>query len=208
MVIKYVNNIIDIRGWFKLTCTFFNNKELVHNAFIVKKLNFIAMKNSLLISFIFCLSFSGFSQYQVHQLISSSGGFYENTDFSVSWSVGEIVTETLSNENTILTQGFQQSFSDPVSIKDDKNNIDGSYLKIYPNPAHNFLTIRIKTAEGENYPNQYQLYNSSGKRIHSSEIEFPETIIDVQTYMSGIYILKLYNSESQYNETHKIQILN
>jgi len=165
------------------------------------------MKKSLLFSFIVGLSISCFSQYQVHQLISSNGGFYESTDFSISWSVGEIVTETLSSSNHIITQGFHQSFIEPVGI-DDKSTEYDSYIMIFPNPAYSFLKIRITTKDNESYPSHYQLYNSSGQRITLSEITIPETIIDVQSYMSGIYFLKLYSTETGYNQTYKIQILN
>ncbi len=49
-----------------------------------------------------------YSQTISRKLISSAGGYYSGTDFSVSYSVGETMINTLSSGNTILTQGFQQ----------------------------------------------------------------------------------------------------
>jgi hypothetical protein len=41
-------------------------------------------------------------------VIASSGGYSTGTDVSLSWTLGEIATETYSNGSYILTQGFQQ----------------------------------------------------------------------------------------------------
>jgi hypothetical protein len=41
-------------------------------------------------------------------VIASSGGYFTGTGASLSWTLGEIVTETFSNGSYILTQGFQQ----------------------------------------------------------------------------------------------------
>lgn len=42
------------------------------------------------------------------EVISSSGDYFEGSNGSLSWTLGEIATETFSNGNNILTQGFQQ----------------------------------------------------------------------------------------------------
>jgi hypothetical protein len=55
------------------------------------------------------LSLSG--QTLSPEIISSSGGYFENTNASLSWTLGETATETLVNGNIILTQGFQQPVS-------------------------------------------------------------------------------------------------
>jgi hypothetical protein len=46
------------------------------------------------------------------ELISSSGDYFENTNSLISFSIGEIATETFHNTFNFLSQGFQQ----PVSI--------------------------------------------------------------------------------------------
>lgn len=54
------------------------------------------------------------------QAVASSGDYYQGTNASLSWTLGEIATETYSNGTTILTQGFQQ----PVSISITGINLD------------------------------------------------------------------------------------
>jgi len=44
------------------------------------------------------------------EVVSSAGDYYENANVSLSWTLGEIATETYTNGNIILTQGFQQPY--------------------------------------------------------------------------------------------------
>ncbi len=41
-------------------------------------------------------------------VVGSSGDYFEGTNISLSWTLGEIATETYTSGNTIITQGFQQ----------------------------------------------------------------------------------------------------
>lgn len=50
----------------------------------------------------------GQSQSLSPTVIASSGGYFTGTGASLSWTLGEIATETFSNGSYILTQGFQQ----------------------------------------------------------------------------------------------------
>jgi len=46
------------------------------------------------------------------QVVSSAGDYFEGTNASLSWTLGEIATETFVAGDVILTQGFQQ----PIGI--------------------------------------------------------------------------------------------
>jgi uncharacterized protein (TIGR02145 family) len=54
------------------------------------------------------LSCQLFAQSISQKVISSGGNSYTGSNFSVSYTLGETFTATLSNGNIILTQGFQQ----------------------------------------------------------------------------------------------------
>ncbi|MBT3207012.1 MAG: hypothetical protein HN704_12590 [Bacteroidetes bacterium] len=45
------------------------------------------------------------------QTIGNMGAYFDGTNVSISSTIGNIVTETFSNENGTLTQGFQQSIA-------------------------------------------------------------------------------------------------
>lgn len=52
-----------------------------------------------------------FAQTTSPQAIVPSGAYFSNTTASLSWTVGEIATETFTSGINILTQGFQQPLS-------------------------------------------------------------------------------------------------
>jgi len=65
-----------------------------------------------ILGFLIIISFSFLSfQVKAQQVIASAGGFYEGDNISLSWTLGEPVTETFSGGGVILTQGFQQPYN-------------------------------------------------------------------------------------------------
>ena len=73
------------------------------------------MKN-LFTTIIGCiLTLTVISQSVSPEVISSSGAYYENASASLSWTLGEVATETYSNGGVTLTQGFQQPISIAIS---------------------------------------------------------------------------------------------
>ncbi|RLD52070.1 MAG: hypothetical protein DRJ05_17775, partial [Bacteroidetes bacterium] len=61
------------------------------------------------------------------EVIASSGDYYENANASLSWTLGEIATETYSAGGTILTQGFQQPIGVTVKGVDILVFLEGPY---------------------------------------------------------------------------------
>jgi hypothetical protein len=68
-------------------------------------------------------------------VISSTGSFTSNANFSVSSTTGEMtMVKTFSSSSVILTQGFQQPNDAPIGILDLVKDNYGSFA-VYPNPA-------------------------------------------------------------------------
>ena len=68
------------------------------------------MKTTILSIVFFVTTILCHAQTIDRQVIASSGDYFEGTNSSISWTVGEIATETLTDGNYILTQGFHQPF--------------------------------------------------------------------------------------------------
>ena len=66
------------------------------------------MKKLNIITIAWLLSFTLAAQSLSPEVIASSGEYFESANNSISFTLGEIATETYSNGNNILTQGFQQ----------------------------------------------------------------------------------------------------
>lgn len=126
------------------------------------------------------------------QLIGSSGNYYENSGVSLSWSLGETVTETVSDGSNFLNQGFQQEIISVSTLI--KKSADQKPIVVYPNPVHNTLVI-----ESEETNINYQLMDLNGKIVFDGKIVSEFEKINFTKLPNGAYILKINNKE-----THKI----
>jgi hypothetical protein len=68
------------------------------------------MRTKITFFILIAIAFLSF-QAKAQQVIASAGGYYEGDNISLSWTLGEPVTETFSGGGVILTQGFQQPYS-------------------------------------------------------------------------------------------------
>ena len=132
------------------------------------------MKNLLIIS-LFLFPTASISAQQV---ISSAGSTKEN----ISWTIGEVVTETTIGDFCVL-QGFNQSDDlGPVSIEPVKSAIE---FNIYPNPVTDKLIIECQN--NESYI--WKLTNLIGQEIAHSQPFASNTTVDMTVYTPGNYLL-------------------
>lgn len=83
------------------------------------------------------LTFSGRTQ----SLIGPASQTISSSAVIVSWSLGEPVIGTASNEK-IISMGFQQVFADIISGIASESD---QPISLYPNPAKNQIQIRLDT---------------------------------------------------------------
>ncbi len=146
---------------------------------------------------------------QQQSLLSNAGGFYQNSEISVSWSLGEPVTETFSTESYTFTQGFQQSRLEPVGVIEPKI---GSTLtiEVFPNPTQGlvFVKLNAELISLEGVPNRYALYDIRGKKLAEEPVKEPQFLIDLNSYIGAVYYLRLFNTEWNTQTTLIIQKIN
>ncbi len=113
-----------------------------------------------------------FAQSIDREVISTSGDYFEGPNSSVSWSLGEIATETLTDGNIILTQGFQQPFGVVI------HGIDLDVL-LYLEGPYNVGTMNTSLKEGGEIPLS-QPYNVSPWFYSGSEnvATIPDDVVD------------------------------
>lgn len=131
------------------------------------------------------------------ELITTQGDFYKNQRGSISFSIGEIVTETNVINGQILTQGFQQSTWEFVGV--DEIELPFS-VKAFPNPASESLILSFETlVEGE-----VMISNQAGKIVLTKKIQDKKMSIDVSWLASGTYVLTFTDETSA---KHSLKIL-
>ena len=99
----------------------------------------------------------GFGQVTTPSVISSSGDSYSNSNVNMDYTLGEIVVETHSNSNTIVTQGFHQEV---LKVATEIVNIDIN-TKVYPNPTTSILNIDLE----KNVNADIMVYDINGKLV-------------------------------------------
>ncbi|WP_158867906.1 T9SS type A sorting domain-containing protein [Maribellus comscasis] len=153
------------------------------------------MKKIRLILLILLIASLSFAQ----EVISTAGETQSNSGYELSWTVGETVINTLSAENTILTQGFHQSKLIITAVEEliESNN----QVNVFPNPTAQFAIIKFDQLPEKNI---YNLFNINGKLLSSKEIEYTETQIDLTPYANGSYLLKIIQEDNLPLKTFKI----
>ena len=139
--------------------------------------------------------FSTIISTKAQEVVSSSGNYQETSSGSLSWTIGEPITETATNGNT-LTQGFQQSGITVTNITELNTELN---VSVFPNPTNEF--VKIVSSEDRNYT--IQLFNISGKLLVEKEINKTDNTINMNEFTNGTYLLKITNK----NETNTYQII-
>lgn len=135
------------------------------------------------------------------ETVPSSGGDATGAGGSASYSIGQLITTTISNGNGSVSAGVQQAFEIFVTLGvDDENGIDLSY-RAYPNPTVDVLNLTITNFNQENL--RYQLFNIQGQLIATKQLRNPTTTIGMENYSASIYFLKV-TSSNQALKTFKI----
>jgi hypothetical protein len=153
------------------------------------------MKNIALVFLIIIYYSSGFAQ----EVISASGDFYQNSSISVSYTIGEPITETFVNGENTLNQGFQQSKLIVTAIETPEVAIFN--LHVFPNPTHSIITIENTNKAQQAL--QYALYDLNGKVLYEICSNQSVLEIDVQNIYPGTYLLKITKNKKQM-ATYKI----
>ncbi|MFO7827562.1 MAG: T9SS type A sorting domain-containing protein [Bacteroidales bacterium] len=160
------------------------------------------MKKIILFVFICLLNGYTFGQEVSSYVIAAAGENSETSELSVSWTLGEIAVETLESSTIIMTQGFQQGYYEITSVDDPL--IKDLDLKVYPNPATEYIYVELKSDEIKSA--LIELYNIEGKLVLNEQWDYIEGPykIDLNGYGSSQYILRISDTSGQLLQTYKI----
>jgi len=145
------------------------------------------------------------SQTISSDVISSGGGYFVNSYSSMSITIGETVTETISNNGITLTQGFQQNDYNITEI--EELNTENINVTIFPNPATDLINLKLVAEYSENL--SFEIFDITGREILKNNLEkgITQKEIDFSSKPAGIYILKIHNEVGTFNKTVKIEKL-
>ncbi|MEN8121223.1 MAG: T9SS type A sorting domain-containing protein, partial [Bacteroidota bacterium] len=119
-----------------------------------------------------------------------SGDYYETNIVLYSWSLGEGMVETVVEKSIILSQGFQQHF-----LIDKEHNADTRYqdieVNVYPNPAKNYIEIKISKKLDPLDGCFIEIYDLNGKGLLKKEILSHNETINLSSFNRKSLILRI-----------------
>jgi hypothetical protein len=146
------------------------------------------MKKFNVAIFVFCLLGFG-TTIQAQNTIPASGGNASGSGGSVSYSVGQVVYTTNTGTNGSVTQGVQQPYEISVVTGIVEAEDISLEMVVYPNPATDFIKLKIENYEVQNL--RYQLFDINGSLLQDNLIVGNEISIDMSNYMSATFFLKV-----------------
>lgn len=152
-----------------------------------------------LFTILLTFAFSGylFSQSISPDVVASAGDYFSNGTVSISWTLGEVATETIGNGTYMLTQGFQQpNYTSPVNSVPVYLNPKFE-VSLYPNPSTDYVKLTIKG--NDDFDLQVSLYDAIGRELLTSKVPsgVSEKTIDMSTYHPGIYFVKISQTNGE-----------
>lgn len=138
-----------------------------------------------LVCFGYCLQ----AQKITPSVIASAGAVMKSNNVSLEWTMGEVITETRSSGNLIVTQGFHQA---NLGVPSSTQQFTFQGLQVYPNPVRDLLNIINESGETL----QMQLFGSNGQLLMSAHLQQGVQEIKTQTLSNGQYHLMIRNENS------------
>lgn len=136
------------------------------------------------------------------EVVSTDGSFSTNSQGSLSWTLGEVITETFSTTNNFLTQGFQQKLEGFLSVPEQTQSDN---LSLFPNPFISEITINSCYQEAIF---QIKIFDCQNKLVYSNDfiISVPceQLSLDLSFLPAGMYFLKFTSLETDKFFTERI----
>ena len=164
------------------------------------------IKRLSLFAVIFLLgTFSSNAQTADLWLISPYGHDFQNEDFQISASAGELVIETHQSGDYILTQGFHQTFDQETPVVE---LFSGLELKVYPNPFTDVLLLKV-AGETNVQTGELQITVTDvlGREIYREKSNInAQASFQIQTvrWASGVYFLNVRFADLNQEKSFKL----
>lgn len=146
---------------------------------------------ALLLSFLFLYS----SAQQVKQtVISPAGGFSNSRQYSLEWTLGEIVAATHASFNQVFTQGFNQPY---IIIESKDGNLNEMLTVVaMPNPTTDIVNVTFKKLQHTTYT--IAVTGMTGAKVlHKEKYSNPVSIkISLASLAAGTYLLSVYDADN------------
>lgn len=127
------------------------------------------------------------------EAIPCAGGNALGSEGSVSYTIGQIVYTTSYGTTGSVAQGVQQAYTITIETGIYRAPYISLTCTAYPNPTNDFLTLKLN--EVVNAKLIASLYDLNGRPIKTIIPVELETVIPMESYEAGTYLLKVMQAK-------------
>jgi type IX secretion system substrate protein len=173
------------------------------------------MKKIILISAINCVAIIANAQSIEKNVIGSAGKTLTAGNIQLDFTVGEAFAKSLTTSSGNITQGFHQPaltitrFADPEDTTNilpaerlNEKLISGIDLTVYPNPAVDFINLKLNHAIDESLT--ITITNMQGQLVKQEIMQQQTMKIDFSNLVAGTYLVIVKNAKGDLNNTYKV----
>jgi hypothetical protein len=133
-------------------------------------------------------------------VVASSGAYHESSNATLSWTLGETITETNYGTKAILNQGVQQNYSFTIVKVYEKPETKVN-INVFPNPTVDYVNISI---ENSNDQFEIAIFDLNGKILISKKMNGAISSFDIKKFAESNYFIKISNQKEEIIKTYKI----
>jgi len=162
------------------------------------------MKNLLLL-LAFLLFFINLNAQQIsNELLSNSGQSSKNEVMQLDWSLGQIASSTVVQNDLMLTQGFHQPYKITIIKEENTTSPLSDMIRIWPNPTQSNLVVDLKNLTDKNI--YVSVMDISGNKINriSSDNNTERMNINLENLIPGVYIIQVFDTAGILLEQQKV----
>ena len=152
-----------------------------------------------LLTMLICTFYAKASQAQ--EVVAASGDFFTNPNGSISWTLGEPISESFTANQQIFSQGFQQSAQNYAAISIISNT---DLIEIFPNPFDEIIHLQNQTEEKELILTLYDEKMALVKKITIQTGFSNDGTISFQDLEAGVYFLHIHSENGKVNSMQKL----
>ena len=121
----------------------------------------------------------------------SGGGQAQGTSGTISYSIGQTVYQSFSDNNYTIVQGVQQPFEISVIASTEEAHAYNLELSVFPNPTVDVLKLSAEASHPSSL--NYRLFNMEGRLLKQGSFT-ENTEMNLSQYPTGTYLLNISNS--------------
>ena len=140
----------------------------------------------LQLTFIFGLTDYATAQELNPSVISTGGETFTASGYFLDFVIGELVTESYTEQGVMLTQGFLQGVEEELGVNEQTISVDD--IDVYPNPFSDMIYIMCKDKDK---PIRIEIEDIQGCMVHSLQFNNNSMKVRLKQLNPGLYVLRL-----------------